>query len=258
MKLLINETEKVKTQYSKADGLNTRISIHEKYSTNKMGLSNWYFTVYQIKEGMKVLELGCGTGLMWNTHRDVIGKCSELVLSDFSEGMVETTKVNVGSLPNVSYRVIDIQDIPYADGYFDAVIANYMLYHVPDIKKALSEVHRVLKAGGNFYAGTAGEHGAMETIVSWLGYDGIYVNTFSLDNGRQQLEEYFSKVDTMRYVDSLEITNLDDLMEYIYSGITFRNVVTLSEAEVRKILENHMENGVLKLPKEPGTFVSVK
>ena len=258
MKLLINETEKVKTQYSKADGLNTRISIHEKYSTNKMGLSNWYFTVYQIKEGMKVLELGCGTGLMWNTHRDVIGKCSELVLSDFSEGMVETTKVNVGSLPNVSYRVIDIQDIPYADGYFDAVIANYMLYHVPDIKKALSEVHRVLKAGGNFYAGTAGEHGAMETIVSWLGYDGIYVNTFSLDNGRQQLEEYFSKVDTMRYVDSLEITNLDDLMEYIYSGITFRNVVTLSEAEVRQILKDHMENGVLKLPKEPGTFVSVK
>ena len=258
MKLFINETEKVKTQYSKADGLNTRISIHEKYSTNKMGLSNWYFTVYQIKEGMKVLELGCGTGVMWSAHRDVIGKCSELVLSDFSEGMVETTKANVGTLPNVTYRVIDIQDIPYSDGNFDVVIANYMLYHVPDIKKALSEVHRVLKAGGTFYAGTTGEHGAMETIASWLGYDGIYVNTFSLDNGRKQLEEFFSKVDIMRYVDSLEITDLDDLMEYIYSGITFRNVVTLSEEEVRRILEAHMENGVLKLPKEPGTFVAVK
>lgn len=56
----LNDTDHVKEQYQKPDGLSTRISIHEKYSTNKMGLSNWYFTVYKIEKGMKILELGCG------------------------------------------------------------------------------------------------------------------------------------------------------------------------------------------------------
>ncbi len=258
MNLFINETKKVKTQYSKADGLNTRLSIHEKYSTNKMGLGNWFFTVYKIESGMKVLELGCGTGAMWSSHRDVIDKCQEIVFSDFSENMLETAKSNIGEFSNARYQVIDIQEIPYEDEYFDIVIANFMLYHVPDIDKALSEVGRVLKKGGIFYAGTSGEHGVMETIVSWLGYEGVYVNTFSLDNGREKLEKHFSDIKIMKYIDSLEITDLNDLMEYIYSGITFKNAVKLPKEEVRKILESHMENSVLALPKEPGTFVSIK
>jgi ubiquinone/menaquinone biosynthesis C-methylase UbiE len=258
MKLFINETNKVKTQYSKANGLNTRLSIHEKYSTNKMGLGNWFFTLYNIENGMKVLELGCGTGAMWTNHKDEIEKCSEIVFSDFSENMVETAKTNIGTFPNAKYQVIDIQDIPFEDGYFDIVIANFMLYHVPNLEKALSEASRVLKKGGVFYAGTSGEHGVMETIVSWLGFEGVYVNTFSLDNGKERLENHFSDVKIMKYADSLEVTNLDDLMEYIYSGITFKNAVTLPKEDVREILESHMENGVLTLPKEPGTFVSIK
>lgn len=49
MGLVINDSEKVQEQYAKANGLNTRISIHDKYSTNKMGISNWNFTIYQYK-----------------------------------------------------------------------------------------------------------------------------------------------------------------------------------------------------------------
>ena len=258
MKIYINKEEKVKEQYSNSGGLSTRISIHTKYSTNKMGLGNWYFTVFEIEEGMKVLELGCGTGSMWVGHEDVIEKCSEIIFSDFSEGVLETAKSNIGDLPNAEFRVVNIQDIPFEDNYFDVIIANNMLYHVPDIEKALSEVSRVLKKGGKFYAGTSGEKGIMETIVSWMGIPGAYVNTFSLENGGERLERHFSEVKIERYIDSLEVTNLDDLMDYIYSGITFKNVCKLSREEVREILENHVENGVLKLPKDPGIFVSVK
>ena len=258
MTIFINETEKVKEQYSKAKNLSSRISIHEKYSTNRMGLGNWYFTFYEIKEGARVLELGCGTGAMWFEHKDVLEKCSEVVLSDFSEAMLQTAKENLGDVKNVEYKVIDIQDIPFEDEYFDVVIANCMLYHVPDIEKALSEVSRVLKKGGIFYAGTTGEHGIMETITDWLGIGTIYFNPFSLENGGDRLEKYFSKVSIERYIDSLEVTDLDDLMEYIYSGISFKNACKLPVAEVRKCLESHMEGGVIRLPKDPGVFVSVK
>ena len=258
MGLSINNTDKVKEQYSKTEGLSTRISIHEKYSTNKMGISNWNFTIYEIKEGMKVLELGCGTGSMWIEHKDVLARCSEAVISDFSEAMVKKAESNIGALPNVKYQVIDIQDIPFEDNYFDVVIANYMLYHVPDLDKALSEVSRVLKPAGHFYAGTAGEKGIMETICSWLGMDNAYKNTFSLENGGQKLSKYFKKVTIERYIDSLEVKELDDLMEYIYSGITFKNICPFSKEETKNILSEHMVDGVIKLPKDPGMFVAVK
>ena len=57
-----------------------------------------------------------------------------------------------------------------------------------------------------------------------------------------------------KYIDSLEVTNVDDLLDYLYSGITFR----LPRDEVREKLMSHMKNGVLILPKEPGMFVAVK
>ncbi len=84
----INNQKNVKEQYANAENLNTRISIHQKYSTNKMGFGNWIFSNYKISQGMKVLELGCGTGDMWKGHEDLISRCDSLVLSDFSEGML--------------------------------------------------------------------------------------------------------------------------------------------------------------------------
>lgn len=254
----INNAEYVKAQYQNADNLNTRISIHDKYSTNKMGLPDWYFSIYRINRGMKILELGCGTGAMWTEHKEVMAICGQIVLSDISAGMIETAKENVGVMNNVVYEMIDIQNIPYDDNCFDMVIANYMLYHVPDLDKAISEVSRVLKPGGYFYAGTTGENGIMETIVKILDMDPVYKNTFSLENGRAKMEPYFRTIEVKRYIDSLEVTDIDDLLDYIYSGITFRQVCKLSREEVRDKLAGHMINGVLTLPKEPGMFVAVK
>ena len=53
--------ENIRQQYSTSDNLNTRISIHKKYSVNQQGFGNWIFSNYQIFEGMSVLELGCGS-----------------------------------------------------------------------------------------------------------------------------------------------------------------------------------------------------
>ena len=65
--------------------------------------------------------------------------------------------------------VIDAQSIPFARWSFDAVIANSMLYHVPDRARALAEIQRILKPSGRFYASTIGEqhpHTPMTTAVS--------------------------------------------------------------------------------------------
>ena len=255
----INDMSVVKQQYATANNLSKRISIHDKYSTNKMGFGNWIVSNYRIDKGMKVLELGCGTGDMWKNRGCLISLCSKLTLSDFSEGMLTTTKCNLAEYDNIEYKVIDIQEIPYENESFDVVIANMMLYHVPDIAKALTEVRRVLKKGCCFYCATYGEHGIVEYLSKILSVYGVEDNInkkFTLQNGYAILNKTFSRVEKLEYIDSLEVTNIDDMVEYIYSLSSMTSLNSVPKQVIKEILTDNTTNGILNVPKEYGMFIS--
>ena len=158
----------IASQYKTDQNLNTRISIHEKYSTNKQPFGDWIRSHYVIQSGYNILELGCGTGDMWKGQANTLPEDVRLTLTDFSSGMLSSSKRNTSDFRNIHYQVVDIQNIPYPDSSFDMVIANMMLYHVPDLHKGLDEVCRVLKPGKKFYCATYGEHGIMEFINTTL------------------------------------------------------------------------------------------
>ena len=153
-----NDSAAVKAQYALSKGLDIRLTFHEKYSVNREGYGAWLFSHYDIRDGMMVLEVGCGTGSIWIGRESFLSGCGKLVLTDLSEGMLETAKKNLGERDTVEYRKADIQSLPFTDESFDIVIANSMLYHVPDIEQGLREVRRVLKKSGVFYCATYGEH----------------------------------------------------------------------------------------------------
>lgn len=254
----MNDKDVVQKQYESATNLKTRISLHDKYSVNKQGFGNWIVSNYQITDGMRILELGCGTGNMWTNRLNLIAKCTELVLTDISEGMIKAAHENIGNFPNVSYQVVDIQKIPFETNSFDIVIANMMLYHVPDLKKGLSEVTRVLREGGKFYCATYGEHGIVQFITNLLkpyGVEDRVNKNFTLQNGKKILTQYFSSVEMLEYIDSLEVTNIDDILDYIYSLTSMTEVSNIKKDVVKKVLEQNMVDGILKVPKEYGMFV---
>lgn len=243
-------------QYKSANNLNKRISIHDKYSTNRQPFGDWIVSHYDIRPGMKVLELGCGTGSMWVNQLHLLSG-AQLILSDFSEGMLETAKRNIRS-DNVSFQQVDIQSIPYPDGSFDAVIANMMLYHVPDLHLGLSEVRRVLKPGGVFYCATYGIHGIMEYINDLLqgtGISGSIGTTFTLQNGAESLGQHFSQVQRLDREDGLAITDITDFAEYVYSLSGLTDIRNLPREELLRKLAARVENGILYVPKEYGMFV---
>ncbi|WP_051212074.1 class I SAM-dependent methyltransferase [Butyrivibrio fibrisolvens] len=254
-----NDCDAVKAQYASSKSLDIRLNFHNMYSTNKMGFGPWLVEGYEIKEGMKVLELGTGTGSMWTGHDDLIAKCDKLVLSDFSEGMLDTAKNNVGERDNVEYKQIDVQNIPFEDNSFDIVIANMMLYHVPDINKAVSEIRRVLKNDGIFYSATYGEHNFNDIIAEWFGlfgesYDPNHL--FTLQNGGEVLGREFADIEVRRYEDSLHVTNIDDLADYLQSLKALHGIGTMERDEILKMLKLHEEDGAINLQKEYGTFVA--
>lgn len=255
----INDKVIVKEQYANSNNLNTRISIHEKYSVNKIGFGNWIVSKYEITNGMRVLELGCGTGDMWNNNIDIIAPCAELILTDFSEGMLETAKANVGIWDNITYQVVDMQEIPFKENHFDVVIANMMLYHVPNLDQGLKEVRRVLKKGGKFYGATYGEHGIIEYLSKILSAYGVTDNTnknFTMQNGKEILEKYFKNVEKLEYMDALEVTDVNDMLDYIASLTSMTTLNCKNRDHIQHILEQHMINGILHVPKEYGIFIA--
>ncbi|MBR5895985.1 MAG: methyltransferase domain-containing protein, partial [Lachnospiraceae bacterium] len=240
--------EAVKNQYKDSGNLSIRQSLHDKYSVNKLGFSNMVASSYDIKDGDRVLELGCGNGLIWKGRGDFIAKCGELILSDFSEGMLASAKEALSDYDNIRYEVIDIQYIPFEDDSFDVVIANMMLYHVPDLDRALSEVARVLKPGGTFYAATYGETNVMP-FVGRLLKDYIEEpklnRKFILQNGEESLKKYFSTVERRLYDDRLEITDVEDLADYVESLENVTAVSTLDRDIMLKVFEENMKDGIL-------------
>lgn len=254
-------SNKVIEQYQKHNNLDIRVELHKRYSKNKFGFNNWIFSNYQITDDIKVLELGCGTGELWKNQLDVIDKMEQLIVTDFSSDMVEKTKSVIGNRDNVEYKIIDIQNISFENETFDIVIANMLLHHVDDIDKALDEVNRVLKKGGIFYCATFGENGVVDYLASLFKNEinqELENKTFTLQNGKTYLNRHFDTVEKLIYDDELQVTSIDDLVQYIQSLKGISEIGSLEEEIIRKRLESEFSNGMLIIPKEYGMFIARK
>src|SRR5436190_4598833 len=95
----------------------------------------------------RVLEVGCGTGELAARVSAELG--CEVVAIDLSPRMVQLARER-----GLDARIGDVQELAFADGEFDAVIAAWMLYHVPDLDRGLSEIQRVLRPVGRLVAAT--------------------------------------------------------------------------------------------------------
>ncbi len=88
--------------------------------------------------------------------------------------------------------MLDARILPFPDASFDLVMANHILYHVPERQRALAEIARVLTSRGQFYAATNGdahmkELGEVLRTIKPDVYEGASSDPFSLETGEEQL-----------------------------------------------------------------------
>jgi ubiquinone/menaquinone biosynthesis C-methylase UbiE len=251
-------------QYKHAANLTSRVNIHARFSTNPYGWFRWVFDQYEFTPQCQVLELGCGTGDTWRANQARIPAGCSILLSDFSEGMVAQARQNLeGSYP-FAFEVIDAQAIPYETGRFDLVIANHMLYHVPDRPRAFAEIRRVLKPGGHFYATTIGDKHLKELLELPHRFDPVNVfdpmktsGEFSLESGEPQLRAFFTNVAMRCYPDSLHITEAAPLVDYIFSSFEFKGPAE-RRAAFQEFIEDEIQRcgGAIDVTKNSGIFIS--
>ncbi|WP_340540987.1 class I SAM-dependent methyltransferase [Nocardioides sp. GXZ039] len=133
-----------------------------------------------------VLEVGCGTGAFASRIVAALPE-AEVIAVDQSQRLVELTASR-----GVTAQVADAEDLPFADDTFDAVSAMWMLYHVPDLHRGLSEMRRVLRPGGTLVAVTNGDDHLIDLRREGGGEP--LVTQFSSENGEQALAEHFDDI----------------------------------------------------------------
>ena len=107
----------------------------------------------EIHPGMKVLELGCGTGEMTLTAGlyKMVGNEGQVIATEPSVGMLARARDKLKLYPDANVRFVEAaaEDLPFEDNSFDAVVGSAFL-HFTDIPRVLREVHRVCKSGALF------------------------------------------------------------------------------------------------------------
>ncbi len=263
------DPQTVNDQYSTSANLDARIRLHANFSTNSYGWLPWVFDhLLTLPADAAILEIGCGTGQLWAENRERIPATWRITLSDQSAGMVAQAGAKLADLDrSIRFEQIDAQEIPYPDGHFDAIVANHMLYHVPDLPQALAEFRRVLKPSGHLFAATNGK-AHMVALGELAGrFDPrlnvkrfLAIDHFQLENGGPQLKPYFPQLDCAIYEDALVVNEATALVDYILS---------MAPPEIRQATERPTlqafiaqalaeQGGAITIEKSTGLFIGAK
>lgn len=249
-------------QYGNASRLKARIEFYSRFSSNKQSWHEWIFDHYALPPECRILELGCGAGATWWANLDRIPDGWQIVLSDFSEGMVQEARESLaGKAKQFSFEVIDAQNILFENESFDVAIANHMLYHVVDMDKALSEIHRVLRPRGRLFASTIGRKHLWELLVlirqcdpdatTWVGQ---MSDRYVLENGHEVLSRLFTDVKLYRYENVLEVTELGPLQAYMESQVKRPTEGNESFAKVVELIKQKLSQGPMRISDWSGLF----
>jgi ubiquinone/menaquinone biosynthesis C-methylase UbiE len=269
---LTNAEQSVRAQYESDHNLNARIDLHARFSTNPYGWQRWLFdALTDLPKNAAILDVGCGPGGLWSDNRARMPAGWHLTLSDASIGMVHAARANLTALPlarATTFLVADARALPTPLQRFDAVVANHMLYHVPDRGCALREIWRVLKPGGLLLASTVGEHHMYELweLVAPFVPDiherrSATARGFTLENGETQLQSRFTDVHRSDYEDALAVTEVAPIIAYLRSSTSLMemNLHPNDWAAIRRKVVATIElKGSYAITKASGRFVARK
>jgi SAM-dependent methyltransferase len=260
--------------YADDSHLDVRYRTHQLYTVDPVDFGRWTLERLMWQGDERVLDMGCARGDLIREMAHQADGWGILVGFDLSPGMVAKGMQLARALPMHLFAA-DAQSLPFPDDLFDVVMARHMLYHVPDIRRAVAEAARTLRPGGYFLATTNSartmpEYEALRQRASErfsaLTQPGVLTDRFSLENAASYLEAHFDRVETYTLPGTLRFPNALPFMDYFASSralimhpehtdAEWRAVLGFVRAEVEAIIAH---DGRFDVTKITGAVVGVK
>ena len=272
---MTRQKEEVNKQYTESGNLQKRINIHV-YSTSKTNWYQWIFEGLQLEKGMKILEVGCGNGMLWSMIHAQLPDDMKIYLTDNSERMLQAARKKIEKdaafykKKNIEFVYLqkDAERFGVIEGSFDRIIANHMLYHISNDsrKELLENCKDMLRAGGMFYASTVGQTHLKELYTLVKGFDeqidlpAWMTKNFELENGMEQLQKVFAKVTVSEQQNDLLVPSAQAIYDYIDSwpGNAKEKIESRKREWMNYLKEKVSEDNPYFIHKSAGAFKAFK
>lgn len=205
-----NDPEVVRREYESEAGLLKRRAVWDSVADGPDARQVAFEAVGAVRP-RRVLEVGCGPGEFAERVARELG--AGVVAIDLSPRMVELARAR-----GVGARVGDVQELPFADSEFDCVVANWMLYHVPEVDRGLAEIARVLGPGGRLVAATNSEDNLRE-VWALFGVAAEREHAFSSENGGELLARSFAAVERRDVGGSVVFPDREAVRAYVAASV---------------------------------------
>jgi ubiquinone/menaquinone biosynthesis C-methylase UbiE len=237
-------------------------NLHTDADKYQAGMGGWSKTLAPlfiefigcIKEGDRVLDVGCGTGSLTFTIADTT-KASRVVGIDPSVGYLEYARAH-NTHSHVSFEIGAAQKLPYDTGSFDCCVSSLMIQFVSAADRAAREMGRVTKKGGTVATCVWDNSGGLELA------ERFWDAAIAVDPGAKRTGDRrygspsalsdlwtasgFANVETRALVIPMEFTSFEDLwrIESNAQGPIKLYISTLSE-DRRQVLKERLRTDIL-------------
>lgn len=219
------QVDDVKRQYAVSDPLKVRIETHRRYGARALDLDVESARLLGLAGNESILDVGCGPG-KFLLHLRRSGHRGRLVGLDQSRAMVdELVAMSRNDGFEIEGMTGDAMYLPFEDGSFDWVVGRHMLYHVPDIRQALSEFARVGSRG--VLVSTNGRRNLpriaelIDDLLAASGHAPVQLPSerFCIENAGEIFDEADLRPDVTIFDNALVFTEADPIVQYVMSSL---------------------------------------
>lgn len=215
-------------QYKATNYLDSRIAIH-KYNINSQSFFEWAWEKLAISETVKILEVGCGPGTFWVDNMSDLTDQSSVLMTDFSQAMLDKASQKIGSDKRFTYEIADIDNLQFDDGEYDLVMAHFVMYHSSNKDAALKGLRRVCNSSGKVSITTNSEEHMKKVYDIGKSVDSNFptdrnISSFTEEIADNVLPEYFSSIDKHISRDYIRVNQRQLILDYVRSAVEPREI----------------------------------
>ena len=249
-------------QFSNEERLNARVQLY-RYTERNIDFHKWIFEHLNFQGVENVLDLGCGTGLVWLNNIDRIPENIHIMLSDVSEGMVDSCRKKLSNDARFGFEVCDAANTPFESGKYQMILANHMLNFFEDLERIFRELSRLLADGGCIYSTTPSLHQGQELFTIADGFDDSLkvdiglVRVFNVENGEDELTKHFNVIKTDLFQNDVVTDDIDALILYLascFENVQLENLVRRYDGFRKHVRSVIAEKGQFRMTNKAALF----